>query len=126
MCRFFIALLILVSIGCTGKREPAEAVRNDTTLAIPSVADTHSHLTKLPNGAVIDSTRIMSKDNEKQLSRFNAKQVLAVYEAYRPLRRRDVSSEQLDSFLMSEKITLNELHAILETGDKLGWSARPR
>jgi hypothetical protein len=112
-------LWVLVS-GCA-PRDTAPA-RSDTLLATPASADSHKAPTVLPNGLVVDSSRILDTTHAKVLARFTPKQILSIYQAYRPLRRTELTQSQLDSFLTQQKITLTELHAILEEGDRLGWT----
>jgi hypothetical protein len=94
----------------------------DSLLSTPGTADTHSHSVSLGNGLIVDSSRIAPATVQNTLARFSPKQVLAIYEGYRPLRRQDVAQSQVDSFLRAQKITLAELHTVLEQGDRLGWS----
>jgi len=48
-----------------------------------------------------------------------------VYHDFKPLRSADMSSEsdEVVKFLTTKQITLKELKAILEEGDRLGWAA---
>lgn len=120
-----IALLSLILVAGCAPKDVAPA-RNDSLLATPSAVDTHTHPTILPNGLVLDSSRMLDTTRARTLARFTPKQILSVYQAYRPLRRADVSQSQLDSFLSQQKLSLTELHAILEQGDRLGWNNRAR
>jgi hypothetical protein len=119
--RLAVFVALIAALGCSPRRDSPAA--NDSLLSTPSAPDTHAHATALPNGLLIDSSRLGPVSAAHTLDRFSPKQVLAIYEAYRPLRRPNVTESQVDSFLRAEKINSNELHAVLVQGDRLGWSA---
>lgn len=126
MLRAALFVLCILVVSCARKDETSDIAHSDTLLQTPATPDTHSHSTSLENGLLIDSSRLMPAEREKALARFTPKQILAVYRAYRPLRRTDISQSSVDSFLRVQRINMNELHAILEEGDRLGWSTKAK
>jgi hypothetical protein len=114
-----IAMSVLV-MGCS-KHESAGS--KDSLFAAP-VKDsvTHSTSEDLKSGLWVDSSVVRQQPDINALKRLEPQQVVAIYEAYRPLRNASTTPAQLDSFLASQKITAKELHSVLSEGDRLGWS----
>jgi len=118
--RFFALIAILSIASCTKTEQttPEDSVLSKKynepfdTMRHPEVADTLR----------IDSLAIHREQDEKKLARFEPKQVVAIYDAYRPLRKSKPSEEQIEAFLREHKITRDELRALLAEGDRLGWS----
>jgi hypothetical protein len=73
------------------------------------------------NGLWIDSSVVRQQPDINALKRLSPVQVVAIYNAYRPLRNSSTTQEQVDSFLAKQKITSKELHSILAEGDRLDW-----
>lgn len=117
-----IAFLSLISLLACGKREQGGAVDDSVltkkynepfdTIRRPEIADTFA----------VDSLTIHRERDEKKLQRFRPKQVVAIYEAYRPLRNPKTNEEQIEAFLRQQKITRDELRSVLAEGDRLGWA----
>src|ERR1035437_2465039 len=72
--------------------------------------------------ALMDSLRIRAERDAGKLRRLTPMQVVNVYDGFRHLRNGKTTEAQLDSFLLAQKITRDELHAVLAGGDRLGWA----
>jgi hypothetical protein len=114
-----IAMLFFI-VGCS-KHESAGS--KDSLFAVP-LKDSGTHSTSDDNksGLWVDSSVVRQQPDMNVLKRFEPMQVVAIYDAYRPLRNASTTPAQLDAFLASQKITAKELHSILSEGDRLGWS----
>ena len=120
MKRVLIIAASLLVIGCS-KHESAASRDSlftqplkDTVVPPPS--------DNVNSGLWIDSSVVRQQPDLNVLKRFDPKQVVAIYEAFRPLRNASTTPAQLDAFLASKKITARELHSVLAEGDRLGWS----
>jgi hypothetical protein len=121
----FISIIIALFLiaGCS-KRDDLAA--KDTLLVAPHTEPTPAPPARDNNtGLVVDSFVAKQKPEMDTLKRFEPMQVVEIYDAYRPLRKHTTTQAQLDSFLRSQKITENELHAVLTEGDRLGWAGSP-
>jgi hypothetical protein len=115
-----IIILSILAVGCS-KHESAGSV--DSLFVAPMKdSTTRSTSDDLKSGLWVDSSMVRQQADMNVLKRFEPKQVLSIYEDYRPLRNASTTPAQLDSFLASQKITGKELHSILAEGDRLGWS----
>ena len=119
MKRFLIIAMSVIVIGCS-KHESAAS--RDSLFAAP-LKDTAPRSTSdnLQSGLWIDSAVLRQQPDMNILKRFEPKQIVAIYDAYRPLRNESTTPAQLDSFLAAQKITAKELHSVLAEGDRLGW-----
>ena len=112
--------LLLILPSCT-KRDNAPS--SDSLLAHPLVhADSARAIVDSGSGLVIDPSRTRSPEHEKLLERFEATDVAKIYHDYRPLRFPGMPESKIQEFLKSHKLTQDELLAILDEGDRLGWS----
>jgi hypothetical protein len=115
-------------VSATVKESPAPpprtgAASNDSLLAMPlKEAPAPPPKEEKTTGLWIDSSLLRQKQDMLVLKRFEPQRVVAIYLAYRPLRNPSTTPSQLDSFLVSQKITAKELHSVLAEGDRLGWS----
>ncbi len=116
-----IFAILFLALGCS-KHE--EAASNDSLLAVPLKEAPVPPPKEEKTGLWIDSSVLRQQPDMLVLKRFQPTRVVAIYEAYRPLRNPSTTESQLDSFLVSQKITARELHSILAEGDRLGWSKR--
>jgi hypothetical protein len=121
-------LIILLSVfllfSCSRKDDrPAQA--NDSLLTKPMVVTTPVATPPTPadSGLYIDRSRLRTPAHEKLLQRFTPSQVVEIYHNFKPLRKEGTSEEQIDAYLKEKKITVEELKAVLEEGDALGWVA---
>ncbi len=117
----FLACATILA-GCSKDKYPGLGKEDSllvTTFKEP--ADT-AHPQPVTNAPVMDSLRIREERDAAKLQRFSPIEVVGIYHAYRPLRNGRTTAKQLDSFLMVQKITRDELHAMLAEGDRLGWA----
>jgi hypothetical protein len=123
--KFFIIIFAAFLFAGCSKRD--DLASKDTLLVAthteppvpPPVRDSST-------GLVIDSFVARQQPEIDALKRLEPKRVVEIYDAYRPLRNSATTPAQLDSFLLREQISRNELHAVLTEGDRLGWSGRPK
>ena len=88
------------------------------------VHDTAPAIIDSGNGLIIDAAHMRTPEHEKLLARFDPLDVVHIYHDYRPLRKDGVPNAKLNAFLKDHKITKEELQAILEEGDMLGWKEK--
>ena len=116
-------LILIMLFLVTGCAKHESAASRDSLFAQPKIdtvpAPTYNNL---QSGLWIDSSIVRQEADKSALKRFEPKQIMEIYEAYRPLRTLSTTPAQLDSFLASQKITAKELHSVLAEGDRLGWS----
>jgi hypothetical protein len=119
MKRVLIIVLSFFVIGCSKH----ESAGSKDSLFVQPLKDSTPRTTSdnLQSSLWIDSSVLRQQADMNALKRFEPKQVVAIYEAYRPLRNASTTPAQLDSFLAAQKITVKELHSILAEGDRLGW-----
>lgn len=121
-----IALLILVAITFTAcsKKSDDPSHANDSLLtkpmSVPAVVQPPPAASD--SGLVIDRSRLRTPEHQKLLSRFQPMDVVNIYHDFKPLRKESTPQSQIDEFLTKKKITLDELKAVLEEGDRLGWN----
>ncbi len=120
------ALLLTVCVliaSCSGKEDKPGLGKTDSLLIAPLVEQPGELRSPWDSsGLIIDSSTIRQQRDRDLLHRFTPKQVLDLYESYRPMRNGKTSEAQLDSFLKAKQITQTELHSVLAEGDRLGWS----
>ena len=113
-------------MSCSTKNDaPKQA--SDTLLAKPMLIDSGSVIQEpkdVNTGLIIDRARLRTPEHEKMLSRFTPDDVVIIFHDFRPLRKEGIKQEEIDAFLKKKKITIDELKAILEEGDRLGWSKK--
>jgi hypothetical protein len=120
-----IALFALIS-GCNRQDAPQLQVSNDSLLSRPldPIADPIVMPGQDSFKQYIDPRRVRTPEHLATMKRFAPVQVAAIYRDFRPLRKMGVAprSKEVTKFLADHAITLVELKAILEEGDRLGWS----
>ena len=120
------ALYSALFLGCNKKDVQPEQVTNDSLLSKP--LDPVATPVTLPGQdsfkQYIDPNRVRTPEHLATMKRFTPNEVVIVYHDFRPLRKKGVTpdSPEVKKFLTDHKITLVELKAILEEGDRLGWS----
>lgn len=125
-----LLLLTIFTAGllssCSNKNDaPKQA--SDTLLAKPMLIDSSSVIQEpkdVNTGLIIDRARLRTPEHEKMLSRFTPDDVVIIFHDFRPLRKEGIKQEEIDAFLKKKNITIDELKAILEEGDRLGWSKK--
>jgi len=120
MKRALIFASLLFVVACS-KQENADS---KDSLFVQPLKDSLPRSTSddLSSGLWVDSSVVRQQPDMNVLKRFEPKQVVAIYEAYRPLRNSSTTPAQVDTFIARQKITVKELHSILAEGDRLGWA----
>jgi hypothetical protein len=123
-------LLIIIGsssiLACSRQNDLPGLGQKDSLLVTPLVEQSvEARSPKDSTGLYIDSTMLKQHQDVDVLKRLTPKQVLDIYESYRPLRNGRTLQASLDSFLTKKQITLPELHSALAEGDRLGWSGSP-
>ena len=124
----FFALICALFIGCGKQESPSPYTTNDSLLSRPldPVADPIVVPGQDSFKQYVDARRVRTPEHLAIMKRFDANPSLVafVYRDFRSLRKKNVApdSEEVKKFLAHHKITLEELKAILEEGDRLGWS----
>jgi len=126
MKKVYLLLVVSLLIGC-GKESDAPKTSNDSLLQKPldPIRDTVATAKPVPEEWYVDKRRIRTPEHLETMKRFTPIQVRDVYHDFKPLRSAKASAEsdEVVKFLEAKKITLKELKAILEEGDRLGWAA---
>jgi hypothetical protein len=121
-----IALCTMLQSACNKQDTPAPQTTNDSLLSKPldPVADPIVLPGQDSFKQYIDAKRVRTPEHLATMKRFTAVQVAKIYHDFRPLRKKAVTtdSKEVAKFLTDHAITLVELKAILEEGDRLGWS----
>jgi hypothetical protein len=126
--RFVLSISSTLAIACLlgACTKHTEGPASDTLLTKTLVThDSTPAKVDSGHGLVIDKSHMRTPEHDKLLARFEPLDVVHIYHDYRPLRKDGISKTEIAAFLKSHKITQEELLAILDEGDRLGWS-RPR
>lgn len=122
----FFAIVCACFTGCGKQDAPQPYTTNDSLLSTPldPVADPIVMPGQDSFKQYIDPRRVRTPEHLAIMKRFPATEVAKIYRNFRPLRKQKVApeSEEVKKFLADHAITLVELKAILEEGDRLGWS----
>ena len=118
--RFIPIIVALILIAGCSKHDDLSS--KDSLLVAPHTEPPVPQPKSNSEGLIIDSFVARQQPEMNTLIRLEPKQVVAIFEAYRPLRNDETTQAQLDSFLRVEKISEKELHAVLIEGDRLGWA----
>jgi hypothetical protein len=118
----FVAFGFIVS-SCSHKDDRA-AQPNDSLLSKPMTVAPPVAVPPSPkdSGLYIDRSRLRTPEHDKLLVRFTPSQVVDIYHDFKPLRKEGTPEEQINNYLKVKKITIDELKAVLEEGDALGWA----
>ncbi len=124
MNRFLFVFSLLPLFMACSKMDDKPAQGNDSLLSrrmdidpLPEIKPKKDTAT----GLLIDQSSLRSPEHEVMLQRFNAVEVARIYHAFREIRKPGITEEQINKFTKEKKITVDELKAILEEGDRLGW-----
>ncbi len=114
--------LVLLFPACS-KTGDKPSIANDSLLAKPmNVEPLPELVTKdTASGLLIDQSRFRTPEHEAMLQRFEPMQVAQIYRDFKAIRKPGIAQDQIDTFTKEKKISLDELKAILEEGDRLGW-----
>jgi hypothetical protein len=125
MKKVYLLFIVLLLAGCS-KESDAPKTSNDSLLQKPLdiTVDTIATTKPIPKEWYVDKRRIRTPEHLATMKRFTPTQVRDIYRDFKPLRSANASSEsgEVVKFLTSKQITLKELKAILEEGDRLGWA----
>jgi len=114
-----ISMLLLAS--CT--KHESTPQQSDSVLSKPIVKqETAPAIIDSGNGLIIDAAHMRTPEHQKLIARFEPVDVVHIYHDYRPLRKDGTPAAEVKKFEKEHKITHEELLAILEEGDLLGWS----
>lgn len=125
--RVTIILFIITSVlvGCT-KESDVPKTLSDSLLQKPldPTVDTVETGKAAPEEWYVDKRRIRTPEHLRTMQRFTPIQVRDIYHDFKPLRsaKANPETDEVVQFLENKKISLAELKAILEEGDRLGWS----
>jgi hypothetical protein len=121
MNRTVYLLLTILFVGCAKHEDPAQLP--DSLLKKPmTVQETAPAVIDSGNGLIIDAGHMRTEEHQQLLQRFEPLEVVHIYHDYRPLRKAGTKDKEIKAFLKSHKLTHDELIAILDEGDRLGWS----
>ena len=124
MNRFLLIISCAFLLAACSKMDKPGA-GNDSLLVKPMNADAvpeaQAHK-DTANGLLIDQARFRSPEHEKLLERFQPFEVVRIYHDFKKIRKAGITDEQIEKFIKEKKITKDELKAVLEEGDRLGWS----
>ena len=122
----FATLIAAVLVSCNKKEAPEEKPSNDSLLSRPLDPVKDPVITPQLDSfkSYIDPRRVRTPEHLAIIKRFTPVQVTAIYRDFRPLRKQGFQpgSPEVEKFLKDRSITLEELKAVLEEGDRLGWS----
>ena len=123
MNRFIFIFSLLVVFAACSIMNDKPAQTNDSLLSkrmdidpLPEIKPTKDTAT----GLLIDQSSLRTPEHEALLQRFNAVEVARIYHAFREIRKPGITEDQITKFTKEKKITVDELKAILEEGDRLG------
>lgn len=121
-----LLLLGIAAIGCSKHEAAPQQGSNDSLLSKPLDPVQNPVAVHVPDSfkQYVDLKRVRTPEHLATMKRFTPSEVVIVYRDFRPLRKKGVTPEsaEVTTFLTEHKITLVELKAILEEGDRLGWS----
>lgn len=119
-----ISFAVLLS-ACSKMDKPGSS--NDSLLVKPINTDAVPEAQAprdTASGLLIDQARFRTPEHEALLQRFEPADVVRIYHAFKEIRKPGIKEEQIEKFTKEKKITTDELKAILEEGDRLGWSKK--
>lgn len=124
MNRLLFAFSFVLFISACSKKDDKPAQSNDSLLTkrmevdpLPEVKPKKDTAT----GLLVDQSRFRTPEHEAMLQRFEPLDVARIYHAFRQIRKPGITPEQIEKFTKEKKISVDELKAILEEGDRLGW-----
>src|SRR4051812_30492249 len=126
MNRFVITCCIASALFSCSKMDEKPGAANDSLLSRPMnpAVVPEAQPRDTATGLLVDQARFRTPVHEAMLQRFGPEEVVNIYHGFKAIRKPGISQSQLDSFERAKKISLDELKAILEEGDRLGWSNR--
>ncbi|MDP4219037.1 MAG: hypothetical protein Q8916_01690 [Bacteroidota bacterium] len=124
MNRYLSILSFVILLSACSKKEDKPANASDSLLSKPMTVDPIPEAQKkdTASGLLIDQARFRSPEHEALLQRFEVYDVVNIYHDFKSIRKPGITQAQIDSFDKAKKISVDELKAVLEEGDRLGWS----
>src|ERR1041385_9103522 len=125
--RYLVVLLfIAITLSACSKKEEKNPLGSDSVFSKPVTENIPESQPKIDSasGLLVDQSRFYSPEQQALLNRFVPGQVVSIYHDFKPLRKSGITQTQINTFLQARKITLEELKAILEEGDKRGWNKK--
>jgi hypothetical protein len=124
MNRYLSILAFVIFLSACSKKEDKPANAGDSLLSKPMTVDPIPEAQKkdTASGLLIDQARFRSPEHEALLQRFEVYDVVNIYHDFKSIRKPGITQAQIDSFDKAKKISVDELKAVLEEGDRLGWS----
>ena len=121
--KFLFSLLCLLLISCS-KKEEKSLSGSDSILSKPvtEVVQEAQPKADTNTGLLVDQSRFYTPEQQALLNRFEPEQVVNIYHDFKSIRKPGITDAQIDSYIKSKKISLDELKAILQEGDKRGWN----
>ena len=124
MNRFILLFCVPLLLCACSKKDDKPSATNDSLLAKPMTVEAlpgQQVVRDTASGLLIDQARFRTPEHELILQRFEPPEVARIYHEFRSVRKPGITQMQIDSFTKAKKIVVDELKAILEEGDKLGW-----
>jgi len=123
MNRFLFIILALFLAACSKKEEKSFSV-SDSILAKPITENVPEAQPKTDSltGLLIDQSRYYSPEQQALLNRFSPSAVVSIYHDFKSVRKSGITQGQIDSFTKAKKISIDELKAVLQEGDRRGWN----
>ena len=124
MHHLLLLILFAAFVASCSHRDEHPPQANDSLLTKPMTVETPVAVppSRADSGLYIDRSRLRTPEHEKLLERFTPDQVVDIYHGFRPLRKTGTLQDSVDAYLKAKKITIEELKAVLEEGDRLGWA----
>ena len=123
MKHFIFILLCTFLLAACSKKEGQPGQSNDSILAKPVTTEAIPPMVSkdTASGLIIDQSTFRTPEHQALLDRFSVNDVVRIYHAFKQIRKPGITQDQTDKFLKENKISIDELKAILEEGDIHGW-----
>jgi hypothetical protein len=125
MNRLFLTFSLCILFAACSKMDDKPAQTNDSLLSKKMDADPVPEAQPKKDtatGLLIDQSRFRTPEHEAMLQRFEPLEIARIYHAFKEIRKPGISEDQINKFTKEKKISVDELKAILEEGDRLGWA----
>ena len=127
MNRLLPVFALAIFLTACSKKDDKPANANDSLLSKPMIVEfvPEAMVVKdTASGLLIDQSSFRTPEHVAMLQRFMPLDVMRIYHAFKEIRKPGITEEQINTFTKDKKITVDELKAILEEGDRLGWGKR--
>jgi hypothetical protein len=121
--KLFYILLSFIVVSCS-KQEEKSFPGSDSVFSKPVTENVQESQPKVDTstGLLIDQSRYYTPEQQSLLNRFEPGQIVNIYHDFKLIRKPGITQTQIDAFIKGKKISLDELKAILQEGDKRGWN----